>query len=360
MNKIEYDVACPYCGQVFRVSSLPSTQVECECPHCQQTVIFDAPETGENVLTNEDFETEPSYAVSREPVQQEYMSQPAPVLQEYNAQPQYYSGMPQKKSHLPLIIGLLALLLVLGGVGYWYYCIYCPEQQELTDYNFAKTKGDVYAARDFLHKHEKDATSEHRLAMQNIVTSFVNDSTAWEKTKSIVAADNLNRSILALESYLTSHPKGMHRNDASAQLTKLRGEAAEQARIEEEARNKMVNIEMVTNGDVMRSYYCNYGSHEETLDDGTIRYYLESNYIQVPSGKTWRVTNWDWHYGLNKMYYPQIVLDNGYSINVNVAVGEGYCIPGGHSFKIRTPSMYSYDDSFYSYSLTVYFYEADS
>ena len=60
------------------------------------------------------------------------------------------------------------------------------------------------------------------------------------------------------------------------------------------------------------------------------------------------------------MYYPQIVLDNGYSINVNVAVGEGYCIPGGHSFKIRTPSMYSYDDSFYSYSLTVYFYEADS
>ena len=36
----------------------------------------------------------------------------------------------------------------------------------------------------------------------------------------------------------------------------LRGEAAEQARIEEEARNKMVNIEMVTNGDVMRSYYC--------------------------------------------------------------------------------------------------------
>lgn len=40
MNKIEYDVACPYCGQVFRVSSLPSTQVECECPHCQQTVIL--------------------------------------------------------------------------------------------------------------------------------------------------------------------------------------------------------------------------------------------------------------------------------------------------------------------------------
>lgn len=143
MNKIEYDVACPYCGQVFRVSSLPSTQVECECPHCQQTVIFDAPETGENVLTNEDFETEPSYAVSREPVQQEYMSQPAPVLQEYNAQPQYYSGMPQKKSHLPLIIGLLALLLVLGGVGYWYYCIYCPEQQELTDYNLQNERGCI-------------------------------------------------------------------------------------------------------------------------------------------------------------------------------------------------------------------------
>ena len=37
------------------------------------------------------------------------------------------------------------------------------------------------------------------------------------------------------------------------------------------------------------------------------------------------------------MYYPLIILDNGYVKNVKDAVSEGYCIPGGHSFKINTP-----------------------
>ena len=37
------------------------------------------------------------------------------------------------------------------------------------------------------------------------------------------------------------------------------------------------------------------------------------------------------------MYYPLIILDNGYVKNVKDAVSEGYCIPGGHFFKINTP-----------------------
>ena len=42
------------------------------------------------------------------------------------------------------------------------------------------------------------------------------------------------------------------------------------------------------------------------------------------------------------MYYPLIILDNGYVKNVKDAVSEGYCIPGGHFFKINTPLEFTY------------------
>ena len=63
MDLIEFDVTCPYCGNVFRVSSVPSTQVECECPHCHQTVVFDAPDTGDNDVSTEYSDTASSYEV---------------------------------------------------------------------------------------------------------------------------------------------------------------------------------------------------------------------------------------------------------------------------------------------------------
>ena len=63
MDQIEFDVTCPYCGNVFRVSSVPSTQVECECPHCHQTVVFDAPDTGDNDVSTEYSDTASSYEV---------------------------------------------------------------------------------------------------------------------------------------------------------------------------------------------------------------------------------------------------------------------------------------------------------
>lgn len=56
------------------------------------------------------------------------------------------------------------------------------------------------------------------------------------------------------------------------------------------------------------------------------------------------------------MYYPLIILDNGYVKNVKDAVSEGYCIPGGHSFKINTPLEFTYG-SYYNYSLNIYFHE---
>ena len=56
------------------------------------------------------------------------------------------------------------------------------------------------------------------------------------------------------------------------------------------------------------------------------------------------------------MYYPEIVLDNGYRININEA-GRGYTIPGGHSFKIHTKPKYASD--FYTYKLKIYFHEDD-
>ena len=85
MNQIEFDVSCPYCGMVFRVSSVPCTQVECECPHCHQTVVFDAPETGDGVLNTEDFEPESSYVVPQVPVQQSYVPSSNSMQQDYYA-----------------------------------------------------------------------------------------------------------------------------------------------------------------------------------------------------------------------------------------------------------------------------------
>ena len=52
MDQIEFDVTCPYCGMVFRASSVPSSQVECECPHCHQLIVFDAPDKGDELCTN--------------------------------------------------------------------------------------------------------------------------------------------------------------------------------------------------------------------------------------------------------------------------------------------------------------------
>ena len=56
--------------------------------------------------------------------------------------------------------------------------------------------------------------------------------------------------------------------------------------------------------------------------------------------------------------YPLIILDNSYVKNVKDAVSEGYCIPGGHSFKINTPLEFTYG-SYYNYSLNIYFHEED-
>lgn len=58
------------------------------------------------------------------------------------------------------------------------------------------------------------------------------------------------------------------------------------------------------------------------------------------------------------MYYPLIILDNGYVKNVKDAVSEGYCIPGGHFFKINTPLEFTYG-SYYNYSLNIYFHAED-
>ena len=353
MDQIEFDVTCPYCGMVFRASSVPSTQVECECPHCHQLIVFDAPETGDDVLNTEDFEPESSYVVPQVPVQQSYVPSSNSMQQDYYAPPQYLEE-PRRRSYFPFIIGIIALGMLLGSVAYWYFGIYQPRKLELADFNAAKRKGDVYAARNFLNKHEKDALNAHRIAMETVVRAFVADSVAWETAKMNISSGNLKKGISALEKYLSVHPKGMLRNEASSQLTKMR----EEARIEEAARNKTVTINMLTNGSSMSYYNCNYGAHIENTSYGT-RYYLESKYIYVPTGKTWRVTDWDWSYDISRMYYPQIELDNGYIINVNRAVSEGYCIPGGHSFKIKTPTMYSSDGSYYNYSLSVSFHEDD-
>ena len=352
MEQIEFDVTCPYCGMVFRASSVPSSQVECECPHCHQLIVFDAPDKGEEPLNTEDFDSKTSYIVPQVPVLQNYVPQTASNTADYNVHPQYYRE--ESRHKLSLLIGLIALFVLLCGGTFWYFRIYQPQQQELSDFNVAKTKGDVYAARNFLNKHEKDALNAHRIAMETVVRAFVADSVAWEMAKMNISSGNLKKGISALEKYLSVHPKGMHRNEASSQLTKMR----EEARIEEAARNKTVTINMLTNGSTMSYYNCNYGAHIENTSYGT-RYFLESKYIYVPTGKTWRVTDWDWSYDISRMYYPQIELDNGYIINVNRAVSEGYCIPGGHSFKIKTPTMYSSDGSYYNYSLSVSFHEDD-
>ena len=352
MNQIEFDVSCPYCGMVFRVSSVPCTQVECECPHCHQTVVFDAPETGDDVLNTEDFEPESSYVVPQVPVQQSYVPSSNSMPQDYYAPPQYLEE-PRRRSYFPFIIVIIALGMLLGSVAYWYFGIYQPRKLELADFNAAKRKGDVYAARDFLKKHPKNATREHRSYMENIVNAFGRDSTAWEKVKVDISGGDLDSSISALENYLSSYSKGTHRNEASTQLNKFRNE---KRRIEEEARNKKVTIEMLTNGSEVRYYNCNYGAHENNSYYGGC--YQETKYIYVPSGKKWRVKNWDWKYGAPRMYYPLIILDNSYVKNVKDAVSEGYCIPGGHSFKINTPLEFTYG-SYYNYSLNIYFHEED-
>lgn len=223
MNQIEFDVSCPYCGMVFRVSSVPCTQVECECPHCHQTVVFDAPETGDDVLNTEDFEPESSYVVPQVPVQQSYVPSSNSMPQDYYAPPQYLEE-PRRRSYFPFIIGIIALGMLLGSVAYWYFGIYQPRKLELADFNAAKRKGDVYAARDFLKKHPKNATREHRSYMENIVNAFVRDSTAWEKVKVDISGGDLDSSISALENYLSSYSKGTHRNEASTQLNKFRNE----------------------------------------------------------------------------------------------------------------------------------------
>ena len=103
MDQIEFDVTCPYCGMVFRASSVPSTQVECECPHCHQLIVFDAPETGDDVLNTEDFEPESSYVVPQVPVQQSYVPSSNSMPQDYYAPPQYLEG-PRRRAYFPFII----------------------------------------------------------------------------------------------------------------------------------------------------------------------------------------------------------------------------------------------------------------
>ena len=114
---------------------------------------------------------------------------------------------------------------------------------------------------------------------------------------------------------------------------------------------------MVTDGYSMRSYYCNYGSHQTSNGNGGTTYYAESQYISVPVGRAWRIVTYDWHYTVSSMYYPEIVLDNGNRVKINEA-GTGYVIPGGRSFKIHTKPMYS--SEFYTYKLKIYFHEDDA
>ena len=129
MDQIEFDVTCPYCGMVFRASSVPSTQVECECPHCHQLIVFDAPETGDDVLNTEDFEPESSYVVPQVPVQQSYVPSSNSMQQDYYAPPQYLEE-PRRRSYFPFIIGIIALGMLLGSVAYWYFGIYQPRKLE--------------------------------------------------------------------------------------------------------------------------------------------------------------------------------------------------------------------------------------
>ncbi len=374
MENLEFEVSCPYCGQTFLVTSEPGIQVQCMCPHCMQNVIFEAPmsvdaqsESGVDPTesTSADYSIDddalPTYPQDSHTTspQNEHIPQNVYSSQDTYIQPTVDKPIyaEETKSHFMryFIIGLTVLLLIVAGAAYWYFGIYTPQQQELADFNMAKAKNDVYAARDFLGKHPTDVLPEHKTAMEDIINAYVKDSTAWANTNAELSNNKTENCIQLLETYLNEYPKGLHRNEATSKLTEFRG----QARMEEEARNKEVIIEMETNGTYMRRYYCNYGSHEESNGYGGTRYYEESSYISVPSGKVWRITNVEWYYGLSRMYYPTIVLDNGFTIKVQDAYSQNYTIPGGHTFKVKTPSMYSSDGSYYSYTLKISIHEDD-
>lgn len=368
MDNIQFEVTCPYCGQVFLVSSQAGVQVQCQCPNCQQDVIVDAPIVDNSTLSESDFEDsqtnsyqsvtnyhqlvppETNYYQTSGAQQNNNNQQFAGIVSPQN--PPVYDEEQSSKTK-KLIIPLLIIALLLGGVAYWFFGIYTPKQQELADYNTAKTKGDLYAAREFLSKHQKDALPNHRISMDSIVKAFVNDSIAWQSTKAGLSEDNLKKSVSLLETYLQDYPKGLHRNEASSELNKYNSMVV----ADEEARNKVVEIEMVTDGYSMRSYYCNYGSHQTSNGNGGTTFYAESQYITVPVGRAWRMVTYDWHYTINSMYYPEIVLDNGNRVKINEA-GSGYVIPGGRSFKIHTKPMYSLE--FYTYKLKIYFHEDDA
>ena len=56
MENIEFEVSCPYCRQVFLVSSQPGIRVQCQCPNWQQNVIVYAPTVDKYALSESDNE----------------------------------------------------------------------------------------------------------------------------------------------------------------------------------------------------------------------------------------------------------------------------------------------------------------
>lgn len=357
-----FEVKCPQCGTPLQIEAETGQEVEITCPQCGNTFSVVTPAVGAGTNSPQ----VPSGPVpTSEPV---YTGQPAPseqpeelkVLDESAYIP---SGDEDDSSQKAWIIAVcIAAALFLGGLAFWYFRFYVPQQKELSDFNLAKSKKDVNAARNFLAQHKDDATAEHRTFMLGVVREFVNDSTSWVSAKNIAFGDYADvQGVTALEGYLKAHPNGLHKAEAQSRLQVLKNNIAEQkAAAEEAARYKEIDISFTTNGSTLSGgYNCNYGSSEYTDMYGNTRYRMQSQDIYVPDGKQWRVTDWNFHYGLDRMYYPKIVLDNGYSIQLNDAYAQNFAIPGGHYFHIATPVMNSMNGDFYEYSLTISLYEED-
>ena len=130
-----FEVKCPQCGTSLQIEAEPGQEVEITCPQCGNTFSVVTPAVGAGTNSPQ----VPSGPVpTSEPV---YTGQPAPseqpeelkVLDESTYIP---SGDEDDSSQKAWIIAVcIAAALFLGGLAFWYFRFYVPQQKELSDFN---------------------------------------------------------------------------------------------------------------------------------------------------------------------------------------------------------------------------------
>ncbi len=207
-------IKCPECGHQIsdRAPICPSCGVKIagqitKCPQCGEVYFKDLRQCPYCNFVNSAYSRASDYV----PTQPQTNTTVPPSTTGEGCTAPKITKQPQKKSHKPVLIGLI-IAIIICGVGFFFYH-QAKNNQEKEAYEFALNSTDPIVLQDYLDRF-KEAPTAHRDSIFAHLSALQSMDKEW--TDALIS-----NSKSAIEDYLENHPTSPYKAEALRKIDSL-------------------------------------------------------------------------------------------------------------------------------------------